>query len=144
MLVVSTIPVTKPAQGPQAARGQRFVAIEFDFLPRVSEIAVVSERAGSTRARVAQLVDWRIGYGLSRGMISRRVSRRACSSIAPACRKRSVVRDAVLATMIEPLTDAAGPSRPRSSRSRTRSSARDKKMLDFLELEETVGRAWHA
>ncbi|MFQ6160929.1 CbbQ/NirQ/NorQ/GpvN family protein [Sinorhizobium meliloti] len=85
---------------------QRFVAIEFDFLPRVSEIAVVSEESGLDESRVAQLVDLahRLralkGHDLEEGVSTRLLV--YCASLVE---NGVSVRDAVLATMIEPLTD---------------------------------------
>ncbi|QGJ76982.1 CbbQ/NirQ/NorQ/GpvN family protein (plasmid) [Sinorhizobium meliloti] len=85
---------------------QRFVAIEFDFLPRVSEIAVVSEESGLDESRVAPLVDLahRLrslkGHDLEEGVSTRLLV--YCASLVD---NGVSVRDAVLATMIEPLTD---------------------------------------
>ncbi|PLU63832.1 AAA family ATPase, partial [Sinorhizobium medicae] len=85
---------------------QRFVAIEFDFLPRASEIAVVSEESGLDESRVAPLVDLahRLrslkGHDLEEGVSTRLLV--YCASLLD---NGVSVRDAVLATMIEPLTD---------------------------------------
>ncbi|AWI56621.1 CbbQ/NirQ/NorQ/GpvN family protein [Sinorhizobium fredii] len=85
---------------------QRFVAIEFDFLPRDREIAVVSEESGLDEARVAPLVDLarRLralkGHDLEEGVSTRLIV--YCASLVDSGLS---LRDAVIATMIEPLTD---------------------------------------
>lgn len=85
---------------------QRFVAIEFDFLPKAEEIAVVSRESGLDEARVAPLVDLASrlralkGHDLEEGVSTRLLVYCASlidSGLAP--------RDAVLSAMIEPLTD---------------------------------------
>ena len=87
---------------------QRFVAIEFGFLPREQEIAVVSTESGLDEARVAPLVDlaWKFralkGQDLEEGVSTRLLVYCAClidSGMPP--------REAVLAAMIEPLSDEA-------------------------------------
>ena len=85
---------------------QRFVAIEFDFLPKEQEIAVVSTESGLEAARVAPLVDLahRLramkGHDLEEGVSTRLLVYCAClvDSGMPA-------KEAVLAALIEPLTD---------------------------------------
>ncbi|PST20628.1 CbbQ/NirQ/NorQ/GpvN family protein [Mesorhizobium plurifarium] len=85
---------------------QRFIAIEFDFLPRDHEIAVVSRESGLDEARVAPLVDLahRLralkGHDLEEGVSTRLLV--YCASLVDSGLS---LRDAVLATMIEPLTD---------------------------------------
>lgn len=85
---------------------QRFVAIEFSFLPKAQEIAVVSEESGLAEGRVAPLVELAArlralkGHDLEEGVSTRLLVYCASlidSGVAP--------RDAVLSAMIEPLTD---------------------------------------
>ena len=87
---------------------QRFVAIEFDFLPRKQEIVIVATESGLDEARVAPLVDlaqrFRAlkGHDLEEGVSTRLLVYCAClidSGMSP--------REAVLAALIEPLTDDA-------------------------------------
>ena len=85
---------------------QRFVAIEFNFLPKEQEIAVVSTESGLDAAKVAPLVDLahRLramkGHDLEEGVSTRLLVYCACliDSGMPA-------KEAVLAALIEPLTD---------------------------------------
>ena len=85
---------------------QRFVAIEFDFLPPEQEIAVVSVESGLAPDRVRPLVQLagRLralkGHDLEEGVSTRLIV--YCATLVAA--GVSVV-DAVLAGMIEPLTD---------------------------------------
>ncbi|NKN35306.1 CbbQ/NirQ/NorQ/GpvN family protein [Agrobacterium sp. a22-2] len=85
---------------------QRFVAIEFDFLPRDREIAVVSAESGLAEAQVAPLVELarRLralkGHDLEEGVSTRLLV--YCASLIDA---GLPLRDAVLSAMIEPLTD---------------------------------------
>ncbi|WP_454620662.1 AAA family ATPase [Bradyrhizobium cenepequi] len=85
---------------------QRFVAIEFDFLPPEQEIAVVSAESGLAPDRVRPLVQLagRLralkGHDLEEGVSTRLIVYSATLVAAGV----SVV-DAVLAGMIEPLTD---------------------------------------
>ncbi|TIO04207.1 CbbQ/NirQ/NorQ/GpvN family protein [Mesorhizobium sp.] len=85
---------------------QRFVAIEFDFLPRAQEIAVVSRESGLAEERVAPLVDLATrlralkGHDLEEGVSTRLLV--YCASLIDV---GMPVRDAVLSAMIEPLTD---------------------------------------
>lgn len=85
---------------------QRFVAIEFDFLPKAEEIAVVSVESGLAEGNVAPLVELarRIralkGHDLEEGASTRLLV--YCASLVDA---GMPMRDAVLAALIEPLTD---------------------------------------
>ena len=85
---------------------QRFVAIEFDFLPKAEEIAVVSSESGLDEGRVAPLVALahRLralkGHDLEEGVSTRLLVYCACL-IDSGMDMRSAVR----AAMIEPLTD---------------------------------------
>jgi len=87
---------------------QRFVAIEFDFLPRDQEIAVVSRESGLSEEKVAPLVALAArlralkGHDLEEGVSTRLIV--YCATLIDA---GMPVRDAVLAAMIEPLTDDA-------------------------------------
>lgn len=62
---------------------QRFVAIEFDFLPKEAEIAVVASKAGLRRTRSRRWWRWPIACVVLKAMILRRASRRVFWSIAP-------------------------------------------------------------
>lgn len=85
---------------------QRFVAIEFGFLPKQQEIAVVSKESGLADTNVAPLVDLahRLrglkGQDLEEGVSTRLLV--YCASLIEAGMPR---REAICATMIEPLTD---------------------------------------
>jgi nitric oxide reductase NorQ protein len=85
---------------------QRFVAIEFDFLPKAREIEVVAEESGLDAARVEPLVELarRLralkGHDLEEGVSTRLLV--YCASLIDA---GLVPRDAVRSAMIEPLTD---------------------------------------
>lgn len=85
---------------------QRFVAIEFDFLPPEQEIGVVSAESGLSPERVRPLVGLagRLralrGHDLEEGVSTRLVV--YCATLIAA---GTPVADAVLAGMIEPLTD---------------------------------------
>ena len=85
---------------------QRFVAIEFDFLPKNQEIAVVSQESGLLESQVAPLVNLaqRLralkGHDLEEGVSTRLLV--YCASLIDA---GMPVKDAVRAAMIEPLTD---------------------------------------
>ncbi|MCA6111698.1 CbbQ/NirQ/NorQ/GpvN family protein [Bradyrhizobium cenepequi] len=85
---------------------QRFVAIEFDFLPPEQEIAVVSAESGLPPDRVRPLVllAGRLralkGHDLEEGVSTRLIV--YCATLVAA---GVSVTDAVLAGMIEPLTD---------------------------------------
>jgi nitric oxide reductase NorQ protein len=87
---------------------QRFVAIEFDFLPPEQEIAVVSAESGLPPERVGPLVQLagRLralkGHDLEEGVSTRLIV--YCATLVAA---GVSVADAVLAGMIEPLTDDA-------------------------------------
>lgn len=85
---------------------QRFVAIEFDFLPRDREIAVVSAESGLAEGMVAPLVELarRLralkGHDLEEGVSTRLLV--YCASLIDA---GLGPREAVRSAMIEPLTD---------------------------------------
>ncbi|MCP8940852.1 CbbQ/NirQ/NorQ/GpvN family protein [Alsobacter sp. SYSU M60028] len=85
---------------------QRFVAIEFGFLPPEREIPVVSAESGLAESRVKPLVALagRLralkGHDLEEGVSTRLVV--YCASLIAA---GMPAREAVLATMVEPLTD---------------------------------------
>ncbi|MHB0950875.1 MAG: AAA family ATPase [Allorhizobium sp.] len=85
---------------------QRFVAIEFDFLPKDREVAVVSAESGLDEARVAPLVDLarRLralkGHDLEEGVSTRLLV--YCASLIDA---GLAPKEAVRSAMIEPLTD---------------------------------------
>lgn len=85
---------------------QRFVAIEFDFLPKDREIAVVSAESGLDEARVAPLVELarRLralkGHDLEEGVSTRLLV--YCASLIDA---GLAPKEAVRSAMIEPLTD---------------------------------------
>ena len=85
---------------------QRFVAIEFDFLPRDREIAVVSAESGLAEGMVAPLVDLarRLralkGHDIEEGVSTRLLV--YCASLIDAGLEPS---QAVRSAMIEPLTD---------------------------------------
>lgn len=87
---------------------QRFVAIEFDFLPPAQEIAVVAAESGLATDRVEPLVRLagRLralkGQDLEEGVSTRLIV--YCATLVVA---GVPVTDAVLAGMIEPLTDDA-------------------------------------
>lgn len=85
---------------------QRFVSIEFDFLPRDQEIAIVASESGLAEAKVAPLVSLAEklralkGHDLEEGASTRLLI--YCASLIEGGMD---IRHAVLATMIEPLTD---------------------------------------
>lgn len=85
---------------------QRFVAIEFDFLPKDREIAVVSAESGLAEGLVAPLVELarRLralkGHDLEEGVSTRLLV--YCASLIDA---GLAPKDAVRCAMIEPLTD---------------------------------------
>ncbi|RXH24347.1 CbbQ/NirQ/NorQ/GpvN family protein [Bradyrhizobium zhanjiangense] len=87
---------------------QRFIAIEFSFLPPEQEIAVVSAESGLSPERVRPLVGLagRLralrGHDLEEGVSTRLVV--YCATLIAA---GTPTADAVLAGMIEPLTDDA-------------------------------------
>jgi len=87
---------------------QRFVAIEFGFLPPEQEIAVVAAESGLPQDRVQPLVQLagRLralkGHDLEEGVSTRLIV--YCATLIAA---GASVADAVLASMIEPLTDDA-------------------------------------
>jgi len=85
---------------------QRFVAIEFDFLPKADEIVVVAIESGLAESQVAPLVELarRIralkGHDLEEGASTRLLV--YCATLINA---GLPVREAVVAALIEPLTD---------------------------------------
>ena len=85
---------------------QRFVAIEFDFLPKAQEIAVVSAESGLSESEVAPLVNLAArlralkGHDLEEGVSTRLLV--YCATLIDVGMPE---KEAVLATMIEPLTD---------------------------------------
>lgn len=85
---------------------QRFVAIEFDFLPKEQEIAVVSAESGLSEGQVAMLVELARklralkGHDLEEGVSTRLLV--YCASLIDA---GLPIREAVRSAMIEPLTD---------------------------------------
>jgi nitric oxide reductase NorQ protein len=85
---------------------QRFVSIEFDFLPKAQEVAVVSVESGLDEARVAPLVEVarRLralkGHDIEEGVSTRLLV--YCASLIDSGMDR---REAVRAAIIEPLTD---------------------------------------
>jgi nitric oxide reductase NorQ protein len=87
---------------------QRFVAIEFDFLPAEQEIAVVAAESGLAPDRVRPIVQLggRLralkGHDLEEGVSTRLIV--YCATLIAA---GVSMADAVLAGMIEPLTDDA-------------------------------------
>ena len=87
---------------------QRFIAIEFGFLPAEQEIAVVAAESGLSPERVRPLVGlghrFRAlqGHDLEEGVSTRLLV--YCATLVAA---GTPVADAVLAAMIEPLTDDA-------------------------------------
>ncbi|MBR0714663.1 CbbQ/NirQ/NorQ/GpvN family protein [Bradyrhizobium liaoningense] len=87
---------------------QRFVAIEFDFLPVEEEVAVVAAESGLAPDRVRPLVQLggRLrtlkGHDLEEGVSTRLLV--YCATLIAA---GASIADAVLAAMIEPLTDDA-------------------------------------
>jgi nitric oxide reductase NorQ protein len=85
---------------------QRFVAIEFDFLPRRQEIVIVSTESGLDEARVAPLVDLAQRLRTLKGHdVEEGVSTRLLVYCASLIDSGMSAREAVLAAMIEPLTD---------------------------------------
>jgi len=85
---------------------QRFLAIEFDFLPRHQEIAIVSIESGLDEARVAPLVDLAQRLRALKGVdVEEGVSTRLLVYCASLIDSGMDVRHAVRAAMIEPLTD---------------------------------------
>lgn len=85
---------------------QRFVAIEFDFLPREQEIAVVAIESGLDAAKVAPLVDLAHRLRAMKGHdLEEGVSTRLLVYCAALIDSGMPVKEAVLAALIEPLTD---------------------------------------
>jgi hypothetical protein len=87
---------------------QRFLAIEFDFLPRHQEIVLVSTESGLDEARVAPLVELAQRLRALKGVdVEEGVSTRLLVYCASLIDSGMDVRQAVRAAMIEPLTDDA-------------------------------------
>lgn len=85
---------------------QRFVAIEFGFLPRNQEIVIVATESGLDEARVAPLVDLANRLRSLKGQdVEEEVSTRLLVYCACLIDSGMEPRDAVLAAIIEPLTD---------------------------------------
>ena len=87
---------------------QRFVAIEFDFLPAEQEIAVVAAESGLAPDRVRPLVALAGRLRALKGQdLEEGVSTRLIVYCATLIAAGIPLQDAVLAGMIEPLTDDA-------------------------------------
>ncbi len=87
---------------------QRFVAIEFDFLPAEQEIAVVAAESGLLPDRVRPLVALASRLRALKGQdLEEGVSTRLIVYCATLIAAGIPLQDAVLAGMIEPLTDDA-------------------------------------
>ena len=85
---------------------QRFVSISFDFLPRDQEIAVVSQESGLDDSAVAPLVDLARRLRSLKGQdIEEGVSTRLIVYAASLIAAGLPQREAVMAAIIEPLTD---------------------------------------
>jgi nitric oxide reductase NorQ protein len=85
---------------------QRFVSIEFDFLPRDKEIAIVSIESGLPEGKVAPLVDLARRLRVLKGQdIEEGVSTRLLIYCATLVDAGMPVSEAVRAAIIEPLTD---------------------------------------
>ncbi|WP_438754305.1 CbbQ/NirQ/NorQ/GpvN family protein [Pararhizobium sp. O133] len=85
---------------------QRFVSIEFDFLPKAQEIVVVSTESGLDEARVAPLVELANRLRHLKGHdIEEGVSTRLLVYCAALIDSGLTVREAVRVAMIEPLSD---------------------------------------
>ncbi|MBJ7534916.1 CbbQ/NirQ/NorQ/GpvN family protein [Rhodomicrobium vannielii ATCC 17100] len=85
---------------------QRFLAIEFDFLPKEREIAVVASESRLDAAKVAPLVDLARRLRMLKGVdLEEGVSTRLVIYCASLIEAGLPQREAVRAAMIEPLTD---------------------------------------
>lgn len=85
---------------------QRFVSIEFDFLPRDKEITTVAIESGLSEAKVASLVDLARRLRVLKGQdIEEGVSTRLLIYCATLMEAGMPVADAVRAAIVEPLTD---------------------------------------
>jgi nitric oxide reductase NorQ protein len=85
---------------------QRFVSIEFDFLPRDKEIATVAIESGLSETKVAPLVDLARRLRALKGQdIEEGVSTRLLIYCATLIEAGMPVADAVRAAIVEPLTD---------------------------------------
>jgi nitric oxide reductase NorQ protein len=87
---------------------QRFIAIEFGFLPPEQEIAVVTAESGLAAERVRPLVQLARRFRTLKGQdLEEGVSTRLIVYCATLIAAGTSVAEAVLAGMIEPLTDDA-------------------------------------
>jgi nitric oxide reductase NorQ protein len=85
---------------------QRFVSIEFDFLPRELEIATVSLESGLAEGKVAPLVDLAHRLRRLKGQdLEEGVSTRLLIYCATLIDAGLPLSEAVLAAIIEPMTD---------------------------------------
>ncbi len=85
---------------------QRFVAIEFDFLPKDQEIAIVSAESGLEQRQVAPLVNLAHRLRAMKGHdLEEGVSTRLMVYCATLIGSGLNPQDAISAAMIEPLTD---------------------------------------
>nr|CAD6600391.1 CbbQ/NirQ/NorQ/GpvN family protein [Rhizobium sp. TCK] len=85
---------------------QRFVAIEFDFLPKEQEIAIVSAESGLEERHVAPLVNLAQRLRTMKGHdLEEGVSTRLLVYCASLIESGLNPREAISAAMIEPLTD---------------------------------------
>ncbi|CAN7587613.1 CbbQ/NirQ/NorQ/GpvN family protein [Rhizobium sp. LjRoot258] len=85
---------------------QRFVSIEFDFLPRDLEIATVSLESGLAEGKVAPLVDLAHRFRRLKGQdLEEGVSTRLLIYCATLIDAGLPLSEAVLAAIIEPMTD---------------------------------------
>lgn len=85
---------------------QRFVAIEFSFLPRAEEIAVVARESGLAEGRVAPLVDLARRFRALKGQdLEEGVSTRLLVYCASLIAAGFETGEAIRAALVEPLTD---------------------------------------
>jgi len=85
---------------------QRFVAIEFDFLPRDQEIEIVAAESGLEERQVAPLVNLAHRLRAMKGHdLEEGVSTRLLVYCATLIESGLNIRDAISAALIEPLTD---------------------------------------
>jgi nitric oxide reductase NorQ protein len=100
--------LTAPLKALKPSTRQRFVAIEFDFLPAEQEIAVVAAESGLAPDRVRPLVALAGRLRALKGQdLEEGVSTRLIVYCATLISAGIPAMDAVLAGMIEPLTDDA-------------------------------------
>jgi nitric oxide reductase NorQ protein len=85
---------------------QRFVAVEFDFLPKDQEIAIVAAESGLEQRQVAPLVNLAHRLRAMKGHdLEEGVSTRLMVYCATLIGSGLNPQDAISAAMIEPLTD---------------------------------------